>query len=140
MASERKVVVGSRYKSTSSTEDGMSTPPWLKKPTSRTSRKISSPINGEQTMPWVSTLKGRCAEAPEEARDMSLIEELKRRQSFLTTVEVMSLLHVTRGTLCEWVRSGRITAIRTGNAYLFDPRHLADWLAARTTNRGRGAA
>jgi hypothetical protein len=36
------------------------------------------------------------------------------------------------------VRSGRITAIRAGNAYLFDPRHLADWLATRTTNSGRG--
>ncbi len=71
---------------------------------------------------------------------MSLIEELKVKQNFLSTVEVMSLLQVTRGTLCEWVRSGRITAIRTGNAYLFDPRHLADWLATRTTNRGRGAA
>lgn len=71
---------------------------------------------------------------------MNLVEELKTKQSFLTTVEVMSLLQVTRGTLCEWVRSGRITAIRTGNAYLFDPRLLADWLAARTTNRGRGAA
>jgi excisionase family DNA binding protein len=71
---------------------------------------------------------------------MSLIEELRERQNFLSTVEVMSLLHVTRGTLCEWVRAGRITAIRIGNAYLFDPRLLADWLAARTTSRGRGAA
>jgi excisionase family DNA binding protein len=71
---------------------------------------------------------------------MSLIEELRARQNFLSTVEVMSLLHITRGTLCEWVRSGRITAIRIGNGYLFDPRLLADWLAARTTSRGRGAA
>jgi excisionase family DNA binding protein len=71
---------------------------------------------------------------------MDLVQELRQRGTFLSTVEVMSLIHVTRGTLCEWVRTGRINAIRTGNAYLFDPRRLADWLTERTTNRGGRAA
>jgi excisionase family DNA binding protein len=62
---------------------------------------------------------------------MSLSEELRARQSFLTTVEVIGLLHTTRGTLCEWVRSGRIPAVRVGNAYLFDPREMALCLRRR---------
>jgi excisionase family DNA binding protein len=45
----------------------------------------------------------------------------------------MELLDMSRGTLCEWVRAGRISAVRKGNAYLFDPRKLADWLANRKT-------
>jgi excisionase family DNA binding protein len=64
---------------------------------------------------------------------MDLIQALRLRESFLTTAEVMSLLPVGRGTLCDWVRSGRIPAIRIGNAYMFDPRKLAKWLADRET-------
>ena len=64
---------------------------------------------------------------------MSLVDELQQRENFLSTVEVMNLLQVTRGVLCGWVRDGRITAVRTGNAYRFDPRRLADWIAERTT-------
>ena len=71
---------------------------------------------------------------------MELIDELRRRETYLSTVEVMSLLLVTRGTLCDWVRTGRITAIRRGNGYLFDPRMLADWLEQRTTSRCRTRA
>ncbi len=43
----------------------------------------------------------------------------------------MSLLGIQRATLCQWVRAGRISAIRRGNGYVFDPRVLASWLAAR---------
>ncbi len=68
---------------------------------------------------------------------MSLSEELRSRESFLTTVEVMNLLQKTRAALCERVRSGRIPAVRDGNAYLFDPRELAEWIEARSTNSGR---
>ena len=64
---------------------------------------------------------------------MDLIEELRRTDSFLTTKDVMKLLQVGRNTLCEWVRAGRIPAIRSGNGYLYDPRLLADWLFERST-------
>ena len=67
---------------------------------------------------------------------MDLIQELRQRKTYLSTVEVMSLLHLSRGTLCEWVRGGQISAIRKGNAYLFDPRRLADWLTERATSIG----
>jgi len=64
---------------------------------------------------------------------MELIEELRRSGSYLSTKEVMKLIRVRRNTLCEWVRTGRIPAIRCGNGYLFDPRALADWLQLRKT-------
>jgi excisionase family DNA binding protein len=66
---------------------------------------------------------------------MGLIDELRQRKTYLSTIEAMELLRVTRNTLCEWVRIGRITAIRRGNGYLFDPHVLADWLEQRTTSR-----
>jgi excisionase family DNA binding protein len=66
---------------------------------------------------------------------MELIDGLRQRKTYLSTVEVMSLLRVTRNTLCDWVRTGRITAVRRGNGYLFDPQILADWLEQRTTSR-----
>jgi excisionase family DNA binding protein len=73
---------------------------------------------------------------------MTLIEELGKRDSYLTTTEVMKLLKMRRNTLCEWIRAGRISAIRTGSGYRFDPYTLAVWLAERTTSKGshRGAA
>ena len=64
---------------------------------------------------------------------MELLEELRRRGTYLSTREVMELLQVRRNTLCEWVRKGRIRAIRIGNAYAFDPHLLADWLLKRQT-------
>jgi excisionase family DNA binding protein len=70
-----------------------------------------------------------------EGKTMSLIEELRKRDTFLTTKEVMTLLNKRRNTICDWVRAGRLSAIRAGNEYLFDPRILAEWLAARTTAR-----
>jgi excisionase family DNA binding protein len=50
----------------------------------------------------------------------------------------MELLQVTRNTLCDWVRRGRIAAIRVGNAYVFDPHVLADWLGKRQTTSAPG--
>ena len=64
---------------------------------------------------------------------MDLIEELRGRTTYLATNEVMAILGKRRNTLCQWVREGKIGAIRTGNAYLFDPHTLADWLSLRAT-------
>ena len=68
---------------------------------------------------------------------MDLIDELRQRKTYFSTIEAMILLRVTRNTLCEWVRAGRITAIRRGNGYLFDPEMLADWLDQRRTSGSR---
>jgi len=66
---------------------------------------------------------------------MSLVEELRQRESYLSSKEVMSVLEVSRAILCGWVRDGRIEAVRIGNAYRFDPRVLADWIVERTTTK-----
>lgn len=68
---------------------------------------------------------------------MDLIDELRQRKTYFSTIEAMNLLRVTRNTLCDWVRTGRITAIRRGNGYLFDPGTLADWLDQRRTSGSR---
>jgi excisionase family DNA binding protein len=78
--------------------------------------------------------------ALEKGIGMDLIQELRRRESFLTTKEVMELLQLRRNTVCDWANAGRIPAVRTASGYRFDPRVLADWLVARSTNPGRRAA
>jgi excisionase family DNA binding protein len=66
---------------------------------------------------------------------MELIDELRQLERYLSTREIMNLFGVRRTTLCQWVRAGRISAIRLGNRYMFDPHNLASWLAARETVR-----
>ncbi|MBV8114689.1 MAG: helix-turn-helix domain-containing protein [Silvibacterium sp.] len=70
---------------------------------------------------------------------MDLIEELRTRQSYLSTEEVMQLIQKTRNTLCQWVRRGYFPAIRVGKEYLYDPRLVADWLARRQTGHPSGS-
>jgi excisionase family DNA binding protein len=65
---------------------------------------------------------------------MSLIDDLKRRKQYLTTMEVMALLQLPRNTVCGWARAGRIPAVLTASGYRFDPMELALWIVARTTS------
>ncbi len=67
----------------------------------------------------------------ESAPSDTIIEQLRRRKTYLNTTEVMSIIGVTRATLCGWVRSGSISAVRIGNDYKFDPSTVARWLEAR---------
>jgi excisionase family DNA binding protein len=62
----------------------------------------------------------------------SIIDQLKHRKAYLKTTEVMAILGVTRATLCGWVRSGSIGAVRIGKDNKFDPLALALWLETRT--------
>ena len=70
---------------------------------------------------------------------MDLAAELKTRATFLSTAEVMALLGKTRNTICEWARRGKIPAVRVANAYIFDPRLIADWLCQRQTGMNSSA-
>lgn len=63
----------------------------------------------------------------------SIIETLRARKGYVSSTEAMSILGVTRQTLCRWVAEGRIQAVRIGNSLKFDPSHLAAWLEARRT-------
>jgi len=52
--------------------------------------------------------------------------------ALLTTSEVMSLLHVTRATLCSLARHGKIPAIKLPDgAYRFRSAEIAAWLEQR---------
>jgi hypothetical protein len=47
----------------------------------------------------------------------TIINQLKQRKTYLNTTEVMSIIGVTRATLCGWVRSGAIGALWIGKDY-----------------------
>ena len=67
-----------------------------------------------------------------ETAQSSIIDQLRNRKTYLNTTEVMSILGVTRATLCGWVRSGSISAVRIGKDNKFDPGALSRWLEERT--------
>ena len=51
-----------------------------------------------------------------------------------TTNEVMRFLGRSRNTICAWVRTGKLPAIRMPDGgYMFDPSIIGDWLHQRTT-------
>jgi excisionase family DNA binding protein len=71
--------------------------------------------------------------ARHETAQLTIIDQLKQRRTFMRTTEVMELLDVTRGTLCQWVRKGAIAAVRIGKDNKFDPAEVVRYLTARTT-------
>jgi excisionase family DNA binding protein len=68
-----------------------------------------------------------------ETAQPSIIDQLKLRRTYMRTKEVMEILDVTRGTLCQWVREGAINAVRMGKENKFDPAEVVRYLSARTT-------
>jgi excisionase family DNA binding protein len=52
----------------------------------------------------------------------------------LTTSDVSKLLGIHRETLYQWIRDGRIPAMRIGRNLKFDPAALAVWLEARVAS------
>jgi excisionase family DNA binding protein len=62
---------------------------------------------------------------------LTIIEQLTTRKTYVPSTEAISILGITRQTFCLWVREGKLKAIRIGNAYKIDPAHLAAWLSAR---------
>jgi excisionase family DNA binding protein len=52
----------------------------------------------------------------------------------LTTGEVMSFLGISRQTICAWVRSSKLEAIRMPDStYRFERAYIFSWLEARKT-------
>jgi excisionase family DNA binding protein len=62
---------------------------------------------------------------------LTIIEQLTTRKTYVPSTEAISILGITRQTFCLWVREGKLKAIRIGNAYKIDPADLAAWLSAR---------
>lgn len=64
----------------------------------------------------------------------SLSTDLRQRKTMLTTTEVITLLRLSRNTLCSWCRAGKLPSTRMPDgSYLFDPLTLAAWIEARTS-------
>jgi excisionase family DNA binding protein len=68
-----------------------------------------------------------------ETAQSTIIGQLKQRRTYMRTTEVMELFGVTRATLCGWVRSGTIAAVRIGKENKFDPAEVVRYLTAHAT-------
>jgi hypothetical protein len=67
----------------------------------------------------------------------TIADRLRLRTTYLPATEVMEILGVDRATLCAWVRSGTIEAVRIGKNNKFDPVTLSNWIDARTRSNLR---
>jgi excisionase family DNA binding protein len=76
---------------------------------------------------WVSL----AMTTPHESPQPTIIQQLSVRKTYVSSTEVIDILRISRQTFCDWVRAGRLPAIRSGNRYLVDPSVLASWLRAR---------
>ena len=63
----------------------------------------------------------------------SIIDQLRQRSTYVGSTEVMTILGVSRKTLCDWINSGKLPAIRLGKNNVCDPVVLSQWLLDRRT-------
>jgi predicted DNA-binding transcriptional regulator AlpA len=63
----------------------------------------------------------------------TIVAQLRRRTTYVRATEVMSILGVTRNTLCDWINAGILPAFRLGKNNVCDPTELADFLETRKT-------
>jgi predicted DNA-binding transcriptional regulator AlpA len=63
----------------------------------------------------------------------TIVEGLKQRTTYVRASEVMSILGITRNTLCDWINRGLLPAFRIGKNNVCDPMELAAFLEKRRT-------
>jgi excisionase family DNA binding protein len=61
----------------------------------------------------------------------TIIDDLRRRKTFLGSPETVALLDTTRKSLGEWVAAGRLPAYKIGKNWKFDPADLIRFLDQR---------
>jgi excisionase family DNA binding protein len=61
----------------------------------------------------------------------TLVQKLRARTGLLSIAEVSGLLGFHEVTLRNWVRAGRLPAVRIAGQWRFDPAELAMWVEAR---------
>jgi excisionase family DNA binding protein len=66
-----------------------------------------------------------------EIAQQTIIEQLTARKTYVSSTEAIGILGITRQTFCLWIRQGKLSALRIGNAYMVDPAHLSAFLRAR---------
>ncbi len=63
----------------------------------------------------------------------TIVSQLRSRTSYVRATEMMAILSVSRKTLCHWINTGTLPAVRIGKNNLIDPATLANWLEAQQT-------
>jgi excisionase family DNA binding protein len=61
----------------------------------------------------------------------TLVQTLRARTGLLTIAQVSELLGFHEVTLRNWVRAGKLPAVRIAGQWRFDPAELAGWVEAR---------
>lgn len=61
-------------------------------------------------------------------------ERLFDRLELLTVSEVSAILRCDEKALYQWLKKGRLTAIRVGSRLKFDPVDVATFIASRRTS------
>lgn len=61
----------------------------------------------------------------------TLVQKLRARIGLLGIAEVSELLGFHEVTLRNWVRAGKLPAVRIAGQWRFDPAELAGWVEAR---------
>jgi excisionase family DNA binding protein len=61
----------------------------------------------------------------------TLVQRLRTRSGLLTIAEVSELLGFHEVTLRNWVRAGKLPAVRVAGQWRFDPAELAGWVEER---------
>jgi excisionase family DNA binding protein len=61
----------------------------------------------------------------------TLVQNLRARTGLLTIAQVSDLLGFHEVTLRNWVRAGKLPAVRIAGQWRFDPAELAGWVEVR---------
>ena len=61
----------------------------------------------------------------------TLIQKLRASKGLLTINEVAELLGFHPVSIRNWVRTGKLPAVRIAGQWRFDPAELAGWVEAR---------
>lgn len=61
----------------------------------------------------------------------TLVQKLRARTGMLTINEVAELLAFYPVTIRDWVRAGKLPAVRIAGQWRFDPAELAGWVEAK---------
>jgi excisionase family DNA binding protein len=63
----------------------------------------------------------------------TLVQKFRARTGLLNIVDVSDLLGFHEVTLRNWVRAGKLPAVRIAGQWRFDPSELAGWVEERRT-------
>ena len=67
-----------------------------------------------------------------EVMGLTLIDQLRKRTSYLPLQEAADILGVHAMTVRKWVKARKLQGHRIGDEIKIDPSVLADWLCARS--------